>query len=42
MVPHEYALQFLIAIIKNSQQRSPSQQNREDLQQLIAARRRCS
>jgi hypothetical protein len=25
MVPHEYALQFLISIIKNSQQGSPSQ-----------------
>ena len=27
MAPHGYTLQFLISIIKNSQQRSPSQQN---------------
>ena len=27
MAPHGYALHFLISIIKQSQQRSPSQQN---------------
>ena len=27
MGPHGYTLQFLISIIKNSQQKSPSQQN---------------
>jgi hypothetical protein len=27
MAPHGYTLRFLISIIKNSQQRSPSQQN---------------
>ena len=27
IVPHGHTLQFIISIIKNSQQRSPSQQN---------------
>ena len=27
MAPHRYTLQFLLAVIKNSQPRSPSQQN---------------
>ena len=27
LTPHGYTLQFLISIIKNSQQRSPSQRN---------------
>jgi hypothetical protein len=28
MTPHGYTLQFLISIIKNSQQKSPPQQNK--------------